>query len=124
MKSMEEMIQAAQAAAETIQKQMNEVQARLDTLEVEGVSGGGLVRIKATAKGRIVGVALDDSLLVPAEKGILEDLIAAAFNDARTKADAVSYARVQATIGALSLFWRGCESRYNQEGRKLLLSLR
>ena len=103
MKSMEEMIQAAQAAAETIQKQMNEVQARLDTLEVEGVSGGGLVRIKATAKGRIVGVSLDDSLLVPAEKGILEDLIAAAFNDARTKADAVSNAELQKAQGGMGL---------------------
>ena len=56
MKSMEEMMQAAQAAAETIQKQMGEAQARLDALEVEGVSGGGLVKIRCTAKGRILGV--------------------------------------------------------------------
>ena len=47
MKSMEEMIQAAQKAAETIQKQMGEAQGRLDQLEVEGVSGGGLVRFAA-----------------------------------------------------------------------------
>ena len=90
MKSMEEMIKAAQAAAETIQKQMTETQGKLDSIEVEGVSGGGLVKIRATAKGRIIGVALDDSLIVPADKGILEDLIAAAFNDARAKADAVA----------------------------------
>ena len=90
MKSMEEMIQAAQQAAETISKQMNEAQAKLDTIEVEGVSGGGLVKIRCSAKGRVVGVSLDDSLIVPADKGILEDLIAAAFNDARAKADQVS----------------------------------
>ena len=103
MKSMEEMIKAAQQAAETIQKQMNEVQAKLDSLEVEGVSGGGLVRIRATAKGRIVGVAIDDSLLVPADKGILEDLVAAAFNDARSKADAVSNAELQKAQSGMGL---------------------
>ena len=90
MKSMEEMIKAAQAAAETIQKQMNETQAKLDSLEVEGLSGGGLVRIRASANGRIIGVSIDDSLMQPSEKGILEDLVAAAFNDARAKADSVA----------------------------------
>ena len=87
MKSMEEMIQAAQAAAETIQKQMGEAQATLDSIEVEGRAGGGLVTIRCTAKGRILGIAIDDSLIKLEEKPILEDLITAAFNDARTKAD-------------------------------------
>ena len=102
MKSMEEMIQAAQAAAETIQKQMTEAQTKLDSIEVEGVAGGGLVKIRCTAKGRIIGVALDDSLMAVSEKQILEDLIAAAFNDARSKADQVSGAemsRIQAGMG-------------------------
>ena len=94
MKSMEEMIAAAQQAAETISKQMNETQAKLDGMEVEGVSGGGLVKIRASAKGRVIGVAVDDSLLVVSEKGMLEDLIAAAFNDARTKADEVAGAEL------------------------------
>lgn len=94
MKSMEEMIQAAQAAAETIQKQMNEAQAKLDQLTVEGVAGGGLVKIRASAKGRVIGVSIDDSLLVPADKQMLEDLVAAAFNDARTKADEVAGAEL------------------------------
>jgi len=87
MQSMEEMLKAAQQAAEKIQQQMNDAQAKLDSVEVEGVSGGGLVKIRATAKGRILGVAIDDSLIVPSEKQMLEDLVAAAFNDARTKAD-------------------------------------
>ncbi len=65
-------------------------QASLDTIEVEGGAGGGLVKVKASAKGRIIGVAIDDSLLQPSEKQMLEDLVAAAFNDARAKADAVS----------------------------------
>jgi len=90
MKSMEEMIKAAQQAAETIQKQMTETQGKLDSLEVEGVSGGGLVKIRCSAKGRVIGVAIDDSLMALAEKPILEDLIAAAYNDARVKADSVA----------------------------------
>lgn len=103
MKSMEDMIKAAQAAAETIQKQMNEAQAKLDALEVEGVSGGGLVKVRASAKGRVIGVAIDDSLLAPSEKGMLEDLIAAAFNDARAKADEVAGAELAKAQGSMGL---------------------
>ena len=95
MKSMEEMIQAAQQAAQTIQKQMEDAQGRLDMIEVEGQSGGGLVRIKTSAKGRVIGVLIDDSLMDKAEKGILEDLVAAAFNDARTRADAAAAEEMQ-----------------------------
>ncbi len=103
MKSMEEMIQAAQAAAQTIQKQMEEAQTKLDQIEVEGVAGGGLVKIRATAKGRVIGVAIDDSLLVPADKGILEDLVAAAFNDARGKADSAAGAEMQKVQAAAGI---------------------
>ena len=103
MKSMEEMIAAAQKAAETIQKQMGEAQAKLDALEVEGVAGGGMVKIRASAKGRVLGVAIDDSLIVPADKGMLEDLIAAAFNDARAKADEVAGAEMAKAQGGLGL---------------------
>ena len=103
MKSMEEMIQAAQAAAQTIQKQMEEAQGKLDTIEVEGVAGGGLVKIRATAKGRVIGVAIDDSLLVPSDKGILEDLVAAAFNDARGKADSAASAEMQKVQAAAGI---------------------
>ena len=102
MKSMEEMLKAAQQAAETIEKQMTEMQGKLDTIEVEGAAGGGLVKIRCSAKGRVLGVSIDDSMLVPADKGILEDLIAAAFNDARSKADAISgaeMARMQQGMG-------------------------
>ena len=99
---MEEMLRKAQEAAENIQKQMGEAQAKLDTVEVEGVSGGGLVKIRCTAKGRILGVSIDDSLIVPEDKQMLEDLVAAAFNDARTKADQAAnaeMARIQQGMG-------------------------
>jgi DNA-binding YbaB/EbfC family protein len=103
MKSLEEMIAAAQSAAQTIQTQMEQAQTVLDTIEVEGASGGGLVKIRATAKGRILGVSIDDSLMVPAEKQMLEDLIAAAINDCRTKADAASNAEMQKLTQGLPL---------------------
>ncbi len=90
MKSMEDMIKAAQQAAETIQKQMDDSQSKLDAIEVEGAAGGGLVKVKASAKGRIIAVTIDESLLAPSEKTMVEDLVAAAFNDARAKADKVS----------------------------------
>jgi len=103
MKSMEEMMQAAQQAAETIQKQMNEAQVKLDSIEVEGVSGGGLVKIRCSAKGRILGVSIDDSLIVPQDKGMLEDLVAAAFNDARGKADQAANEEMQKVQSGMGL---------------------
>ena len=103
MQSMEEMIQAAQKAAETIQTQMNEMQVKLDNIEVEGSSGGGVVKVRCTAKGRMLGVQIDDSLMVPTEKQMLEDLITAAFNDARDKADRVSNEQMQEIQGGMGL---------------------
>ena len=108
MKSMEEMLAAAQKAAETIQQQMGDAQAKLDSLEVEGAAGGGLVRIRATAKGRILSVSIDDSLFVGVGPGnedakqMLEDLVTAAFNDARGKADRLAgeeMAKIQSGMG-------------------------
>ena len=95
MKSMEDMIKAAQEAAQNIQQQMEQAQATLDTIHVEGQSGGGLVKVRATAKGRI--------LIVPADKTMLEDLITAAFNDAREKADAASNAEMGKMSSSLPL---------------------
>ncbi len=86
MQSIDEILKMAQG----VQDSMMQAQANLDTIEVEGAAGGGLVKIKASAKGRVIGVAIDDSLMVASEKQMLEDLVAAAFNDARAKADAVA----------------------------------
>ena len=76
--------------AQNAQAELMKTQEGLDQIEVEGASGGGLVKIRATAKGRIIGVDIDDSLLAPSEKSMLEDLIAAALNDAKAKADAAA----------------------------------
>ena len=103
MKSMEEMLKAAQEAAEKIQTQMNETQAKLDAIEVEGVAGGGLVKIRASAKGRILGVTIDESLLKPQEKQMVEDLVTAAFNDARGKADRVANEEMQKVQAGMGL---------------------
>ena len=84
MPDFDEIMKMAQEA----QAKLMKAQEELDKIEVEGVSGGGLVRIRATAKGRIISVDIDESLLAPAEKQMVEDLVAAAINDARAKADA------------------------------------
>jgi DNA-binding YbaB/EbfC family protein len=87
-------IEDIMAMAQNVQNELTKAQANLDTIEVEGASGGGLVKVTASAKGRIIAIAIDDSLIVPTEKQMLEDLIVAAFNDARAKADAASNAEM------------------------------
>jgi DNA-binding YbaB/EbfC family protein len=99
MKSIEDIM----AMAQNVQNELQKAQASLDTIEVEGVAGGGLVKVRASAKGRIIGVAIDDSLMVPAEKQMLEDLIAAALNDARAKADAASNAEMAKMTSGMPL---------------------
>ena len=99
MPSFEEIMQMAQNAQAELQK----AQDGLDKIEVEGASGGGLVKVRATAKGRILTVSIDESLLQPAEKAMVEDLVAAAFNDARAKGDAAAGAEMQKMSSALPL---------------------
>jgi DNA-binding YbaB/EbfC family protein len=99
MPSLDEIMKMAEAA----QAQLAQAQENLDKVEVEGASGGGLVKIRATAKGRILAVDIDDSLLVPAEKTMLEDLIAAALNDARSKADTAAGAQMEQMTSGLQL---------------------
>ncbi|MBN8807668.1 MAG: YbaB/EbfC family nucleoid-associated protein [Sphingomonas sp.] len=78
------------AMAQNVQAELAKAQDGLDKIEVQGVAGGGLVKVTASAKGRIIGISIDDSLIVPSGKEMLEDLVVAAFNDARAKADAAS----------------------------------
>jgi hypothetical protein len=75
----------------------------LDRIEVEGLSGAGLVKIRAPAKGRIISVEIDESLLVPSEKQMVEDLVAAAINDARMKADQAAQTEMQKMTAGLQL---------------------
>jgi DNA-binding YbaB/EbfC family protein len=89
--------------AQNAQSELQKAQDNLDTIEVEGSSGGGLVSVRATAKGRILGVVIDESLLKPSEKAMLEDLITAAFNDAKTKADSAAAGEMQKMQSSLPL---------------------
>ena len=99
MPSLEEIMQMAQNAQAELQK----AQDNLDKIEVEGQSGGGLVKIRASAKGRIIGVSIDETLLVPAEKTMVEDLIAAALNDTRAKADQAAAGEMQKMSATLPM---------------------
>ncbi|QLC21625.1 YbaB/EbfC family nucleoid-associated protein [Parasphingopyxis sp. CP4] len=99
MQNMEDIMKAAQNVQEELQK----AQASLENIEVIGVSGGGLVKVRASAKGTIKGVEIDDSLMTADEKSVLEDLIAAAFNDARAKADAASQEEMSKMTSGLPL---------------------
>lgn len=89
--------------ASRVQEELTKAQENLDRIEVEGIAGGGLVKVTASAKGRVIGVAIDESLLAPSEKQMLEDLIAAAFNDARRKADEASQAEMSKMTSGLPL---------------------
>ena len=89
--------------AKELQTRMGELQAELDTLEVEGTSGGGLVTVTLSAKGDLRGLKIDPSLIKPDEAEILEDLIVAAHADARRKAEAAMAEKMQEVTGGLQL---------------------
>jgi DNA-binding YbaB/EbfC family protein len=92
------MKQAAQ-----MQAKMQEMQAELDQIEVEGTAGGGMVIVRLSAKGDLKGTKIDDSLLKPSEKEILEDLLVAAHADARRKAETVMQDKMKNLTGGLAL---------------------
>jgi len=89
--------------AGAMQAKMAEMQAELDTVTVEGLSGGGMVKIVLTAKGALQGLTIDPSLLKADEKEILEDLIVAAHADARRKAEGVLEERMKGLTAGLEL---------------------
>jgi hypothetical protein len=99
MPSLEEIMKMAQ----DVQNQMQAAQENLDKIEVEGAAGGGLVKIRTSAKGRIISVDVDESLLKPSEKTMVEDLIAAALNDAKNKADAAAGPELQKMTSGMPL---------------------
>ena len=89
--------------AQNAQNELQKAQDNLDKVEVEGVAGGGMVKVRATAKGRVLGVEIDESLLQPSEKTMVEDLIAAAINDAKGKADSAAAEEMQKMQSTLPL---------------------
>ena len=99
MPNFDEIMKMAQEA----QAKLMSAQENLDKVEVEGRAGGGLVKVRATAKGRIISVDIDESLLQPSEKQMVEDLVAAALNDARMKADEAAQGAMKDVTGGLQL---------------------
>jgi len=86
-----------------MQSRMEEMQKELESTEVEGASGGGLVRVTLSAKGALKSLSIDPSLLVPAEGEILEDLIVAAHADARVKGERLVQEKTQALTAGLPI---------------------
>ena len=84
MKNLGDLMKQAQA----LQSRFQEAQERVTSLEAEGQSGGGMVRVTVNGKGMTKSVRIDPSLIDPKDAGMLEDLLVAAMNDARTKIDA------------------------------------
>ena len=89
--------------AQQLQKRMAEVQEKLKSIEVEGTSGGGMVKVVVSAKGEVKRISLDDSLIKIEEKEMMEDLIIAAINDAKNKAENVAQEEMKAVTGGMPL---------------------
>lgn len=80
-------IQQMMQKAQVMQKKMAELQEEMGNLEVDGQAGAGLVTVRMTCKGALRHISIDPSIINAGEKEMLEDLIKAACNDARQKAD-------------------------------------
>lgn len=89
--------------AQEIQGRMQKMQEDLQALEVAGQSGAGMVKVTLNGKGEMRSVRIDPSLMKPGENEMLEDLLLAAFQDARTKVDAEMQAKMQEITGGLPL---------------------
>ena len=89
--------------AAELKSKMEAMQAELDRIEVEGTAGGGMLTLTLSGKGEVRGVKLDDSLLRPDQKDIIQDLIVAAHADGRRKLEALLQDRMQALTGGLPL---------------------
>lgn len=90
-------------SAQAMQAKMQDMQAELELVEVEGQSGGGLVRVRLTAKGQMKGLTIDATLLKADEGEILEDLIVTAHEDARKKAERLTEDKMREVTAGLPL---------------------
>ena len=97
MKNFAEMMKQAQA----LQGRMADMQAELERTLIEGRSGGGMVTVTLSGKGDMTSVKIDPSLLKPADAEILEDLIAAAHNDAKAKVEEAMKEKMKSLTGGL-----------------------
>ena len=99
MKNIGQLMKQAQA----MQEKMAEMQAQLEAVEMTGVAGGGTVQLTLNGKGDLKKVAIDKALVDPEEVEVLEDLIVAAFNDAKRKVSAYAEQEMQKLTGGLQL---------------------
>jgi len=99
MKNLGQLMKQAQA----MQTKMAEMQAQLEAVEMTGVAGGGMVELVLNGKGDVKRVKIDKGVVDPAEVEVLEDLIVAAFNDARSKVNAHAESEMQKLTGGLQL---------------------
>lgn len=96
-------IQKMMKQAQDMQNKMAQLQAQLEEEETEGTSGGGAVKLVLNGKNKMLRIAIDESLLKPEDKEMLEDLIIAAHNDAREKIDTNVAQRMGALTSGLGL---------------------
>lgn len=89
--------------ASQMQSKMEEMQARLQSMEIDGESGAGMVRVTLNGKGDLRRIKIDPKIVDPADTEMLQDLILAAHRDARDKADATNKAEMQKLTGGLNL---------------------
>ena len=99
MKNLGQMMKQAQQ----MQSRMTELQAQLETVEMTGASGGGLVQVTLSGKGEMKKIKIDKSLIDPNETEVLEDLILAAFNDAKVRGEAHVAGEMSKLTGGLQL---------------------
>jgi hypothetical protein len=99
MKNLGQMMKQAQQ----MQAKMAEMQAALDQIEMTGAAGGGMVQVTLTGKGEVRRIKIDKSLVDPAEVEVLEDLILAAFNDAKQRVDSHVAEEMGKLTGGLKL---------------------
>jgi len=89
--------------AQSMQQKMNELKDKMAATEYEGKAGGGLVALVMNGENKLKSISIDASILKPDEKEILEDLVVAAFNDAKNKVDQDSQNQLSSSLGGMGL---------------------
>ncbi|MET0183653.1 MAG: YbaB/EbfC family nucleoid-associated protein [Caulobacterales bacterium] len=99
MKDISQIMRQAQA----MQAKISEAQKKLETMEVEGTAGGGMVKLRLSGKSALLGLTIDPSLLQPSEAEIVEDLVKAAHDDARRKLEEAQNEEMKGISGGLGM---------------------
>ncbi len=96
-------IQQLMKQAQAVQKKVTEAQEKLAAAEYEGASGGGMIKVVVNGKGELKKLKIDPSLVDPSDVEVLEDLIVAAFNNAKKEADEASSGAMSNAMGGMGL---------------------